>query len=130
MRLLGTIAAMSFLIAGCATPGQNMSAADTAELNAPLYCNNETECKNVWERATYYVSTNSGYKIQNINDNLIETYNSVSPDTKLAWRVLKKPLGDGKYQIVTSAWCGNAFGCTPDPYEAILDAKRYMKEGL
>ena len=128
MRLIGTIAAMSFLLAGCATPGESMSAADTAELNAPLYCNNETECKNVWERATYYVSTNSGYKIQNINDNLIETYNSV--DTSLAWKIVKKPLGNGKYQVLTQAWCNNVFGCYPDPLVAMLDAKRYMKEGL
>jgi len=130
MKKFSAIVGLAFVLVGCATPGENMSAADTAELNAPLYCNNETQCKNVWERATYYVSTNSGYKIQNINNNLIETYNSPSPDTKLAWRILKKPLGNGRYQIVTSAWCGNVFGCYPDNYEAILAAKRYMKEGL
>jgi hypothetical protein len=105
-----------------------MSLTDREELETPLYCEGEQQCRDLWERATYYISTNAGYKMQLSNDTLIETYNSI--DTRLAWKVVKKPLGKGRYQIITSAWCNNVFGCTPDSYEAILDAKRYMKEVL
>ena len=128
MKTFSTVVTVSVLLVGCATPGAEMSVAETEELNEPLYCESESQCTSVWERATYYVTTNSGYKIQHINDSLIETYNS--NDTSLAWKIVKKPLGDGKYQILTSAWCGNAFGCYPDALEAMLAAKRYMKEGL
>lgn len=128
MRTFRTVVTMSVLLVGCATPGEEMSVSETEELNEPLYCEGEGQCNSVWERATYYVSTKSGYKIQNINDSLIETYNS--NDTSLAWKIVKKPLGEGRYQILTSAWCGNPFGCYPDALEATLDAKRYMKDGL
>jgi hypothetical protein len=73
-----------------------MSLADQTELDTPLYCEVEQQCKDLWERATYYVSTNSGYKIQNVNDTLIETYSPTQADTKLAWKIIKKPLGEGK----------------------------------
>lgn len=120
---------LALLLTGCATQnaGKNMSADDQLELNAPLYCEGEKQCKDAWERAMYYVTTNSGYKIQTANDMLIQTYNPTPTDTKLAWQITKKPLGNSKYQIMTSAWCNNVFGCYPDAYEAILAAKRYIK---
>ena len=123
---------LGILLTGCATQnvGKNMSPDDRLELNAPLYCEGEMQCKDVWERAMYYVTSNSGYKIQNANDMLIQTYNPTQIDTKLAWQITKKPLGNGKYQILTSAWCNNVSGCYPDAYEATLAAKRYMKIAL
>jgi len=124
------IVTSGLLLIGCSTPGKNMSLADQTELDIPLYCEGEQQCKDLWERATYYVSTNSRYKIQNVNDTLIETYSPTQSDTHLAWKIIKKPLGGGKYHIQTVAWCNNVFGCYPDSYEAMLNAKRYMKEGL
>ena len=121
---------LSFILAGCATQqGASLSPTDRAELDVPLYCEGESECNSMWERAMFFVSSNAGYKMQIANDILIETYNPTQYNTKLAMRVTKEPLGNGNYHIVTTAWCNNVFGCTPDAYVMILKAKRYMKQG-
>jgi hypothetical protein len=55
---------------------------------------------------------------------LIETYNATNSETKIAARVTKEPLGDGKYKLLVSVWCDNIFGCFPDKLDAALDFNR------
>ena len=86
---------LSFILAGCATQqGASLSPTDRAELEDPLYCEGESECNSMWERAMFFVSSNAGYKMQIANDILIETYNPTQYNTKLAMRVIKELLGN------------------------------------
>lgn len=118
-------------LGGCATSpaGSKLPADLQTELNTPLYCNDDAECKTMWERATYFVNTNAGFKLQIHNDTIIETYNPTDASPRLAFSITREPLGNGRYQITTKAWCANIFGCQPNQYEAIAKAKRYMRTG-
>lgn len=129
MRHINVLAVM--LLAGCATSpaGSKLPPDLQSELNEPLYCNSEAECKTIWERATYFVSANAGFKLQIQNDTVIETYNPTDASPRLAFSITKEPLDGGRYQIRTKAWCANIFGCQPNQYEAIAKAKRYMRTG-
>jgi hypothetical protein len=125
--LVGTVIAIS--ISSCAGVKPKLSSELQSELDAPLYCENEQECKTMWERATYFVNANAGFKLQVLNDTIIETYNPSRYSPRLAFSISKEPLGDGRYQIWTKAWCANIFGCQPNQYEAIARLKRYMRTG-
>ena len=85
----------------------------------------------MWDRAMYFINTNAAFKIQTVNDNMIETYNPRQGSRKLAFRVLKQPLGNNKYKILTFAWCDDTmFGCQPDKWIAIVRAKQYIRTGV
>lgn len=118
------------LASGCAANKPKLSSELQYELDTPLYCDDEKSCKTLWERATYFVNSNAGFKLQIQNDTVIETYNPVQNSPKLAFSISKEPLGNGKYQIWTKAWCANIFGCQPNQYEATAKAKRYMRMGV
>lgn len=124
---------MSFLSAtffiGCAGIKPNLSPELQNEFDTPLYCQDEAECKTIWERATYFVNANAGFKLQIHNDTIIETYNPSANSPRLAFSITREPLGNGKYQIWTKAWCANMFGCQPNQYEAMARAKLYMRTG-
>lgn len=98
-------------------------------LSTPLSCAGENECKIMWDRAMYFVNTNSGYKVQIANDNMIETYNPSQYSPKLAFRIIKQPLGDGAYKITVQTWCDNFLGCSPDSRTTTARAKRYIRSG-
>lgn len=117
------------ILGGCAT-APTLPADLQAELNNPLYCQGEAECKTMWERATYYVNANAGFKIQIHNDTIIETYNPSEHSVRLAFSITREPLGNGRYQIWTKAWCANIFGCQPNHLEASAKAKRYIRTGV
>jgi len=126
-RLLCAVAVIG--LSGCVTPPPQIPPEIEAELRTPLYCQNEAECKVMWERAVFYVNLNSGYKIQTHNDSIIQTYGPPSGSRRLAWSLSKEPKEDGVYQIWTQAYCGNRTGCEPNQFRAVLDAKRYIKTG-
>ncbi|GAB7228177.1 hypothetical protein VrSk94_18620 [Vibrio rotiferianus] len=126
-RNLVTICLVSLTVACQSTP--ELTSDLKQELETPLVCSGESECSLMWERATYFVSHNAGYKIQIHNNTLIETYNSVDSSVKLAFKVSKEPLGDGKYRIWTKAWCANIISCHPNELETIAKAKRYIRVG-
>lgn len=117
-----------FLISGCASQS-NLSTNLQTELDTPLICNNEEECKIFWDRATYFVTSNAGFKIQIHNDSIIETYNPTNYSVRLAFRITREPLGDDQYRIITNAWCANLFGCQPDRLETMAKAKLYIRTG-
>ena len=114
---------------GCAVAPAALSPELKSELGTPLYCETEEECKVMWERATYFVNANAGFKIQIHNDTIIETYNPSEHSVKLAFSITKEPMGNERYRIWTKAWCANMFGCQPHPEEAIAKAKLYMRTG-
>lgn len=119
---------LTTVVAGCAT-APKLTADLQRELDTPLYCENDAECKVMWERATFFVNSNAGFKIQIHNDSIIETYNPSEYSPSLAFSISREPLGGGRYQIWTKAWCANMFGCQPNQAEAIARAKQYMRTG-
>ena len=121
--------ALTSALSGCAANQPKLSAELQRELDTPLYCDNEGECKIMWERATFFVNANAGFKLQIHNDTVIQTYNPTDHSVSLAFSISREPKGDGRYQIWTKAWCANMFGCQPNQYEAIAKAKRYIRTG-
>ena|SRR5690554_1134854 len=127
-RVLTSVATV-VLLGGCAANKPQLTTELQSELEAPLYCEGEEQCKTMWERATFFVSSNAGFKIQIHNDTVIQTYNPMPNSPKLAFSISREPLGSGRYQIWTKAWCDNMFGCHPNHFEAIARAKRYIRTG-
>ena len=117
------------VISGCASVQPKLSTELQSEFDEPLYCDGENECKMMWERATYFINKNAGFKLQIHNETIIETYNPAQNSPKLAFSVSREPLGNGKYRIWTKAWCNNMFGCQPNHIEAIARAKQYIRIG-
>ncbi len=129
IRLSVLVGVFSASLSGCVAMAPQLSADLQSEYDSPLYCNSEGECKVMWERATYFVNTNAGFKLQIHNDTIIETYNPTDSSPRLAFSISREPLGNGRYQIWTKAWCANIFRCQPNQHEAIARAKRYMRTG-
>ena len=115
------------LTTGCAS---TVSPYISKQLAKPLACKGEAQCKVMWDRAVYFVNTNAAFKIQTVNDNMIETYNPSRYSPKLAFRIIKQPLGDGAYRIRVKAWCDNLFGCSPNELNATVKAKNYIRSGV
>lgn len=126
-RVLLMIIAASF-VSGCVQMPR-MSPELSRNLNEELYCDGEIQCKEMWERAIYFVSTNAGYKISVQNDLLIETFGPNEPSPELHFKVVKEPKGEGRYRIWTYASCANIFGCRPSWQVGVARAKLYIRTG-
>lgn len=87
-------------------------------------CSGEADCKVKWDAAQLWVIHNAGFKIQNITDVLIETYNPTKGSPNLAAMVTKEPKGKGRYEIDVTLTCANDYGCTPDVWKAGIDFNR------
>jgi hypothetical protein len=123
------LAITAALLCGCVANQPKLSSGLKNEYDTPIYCEGEEQCKLMWERAAYYVIRNAAYKLQIQSDTIIQTYNPMEHSVKLAYVITKEPLGVGKYQIWTNAWCDNMFGCRPSREVAIALAKRYIRTG-
>lgn len=121
---------LSVLLASCAINQVPLSAEQQRLYETPLICTNEQQCSLFWERATYWVSTVSAFKIQTLSPSLIETFTPTGPSAQLAWKITKEPLPDGTYRIWIYAGCASRFGCTPRYELGIANAKRYIGTGL
>lgn len=116
--VVGALVGVSALVAaGCATSPERLARMEEAKKTAPL-CWDEDQCTRMWEAAQVWVARNSGYKIQIATTALIETYNS--NDTRIAMRVTKQHVQNGRYVIQAEAFCGNPFGCVPDALDHVL----------
>lgn len=111
------------ILAGCAaTPSPDLAVKQKQVNDTIPTCREAKECEIKWATARQWVLTHSGYKIQNITADYLETYNSVGGSTSLAARVQKLPNPDGSYRIEASFWCDNMFGCVPlSPLDALLN---------
>lgn len=112
---------LAFCLVGCA--GQRQRAqANQAKFDAEVpVCVGESDCRAKWEAAQVWIVRNSGFKLQVATDVLLETYNSTNSSVKLAVRVVKVPMGGGKYRIEVTTRCANIFGCSPDSWAAAHD---------
>lgn len=89
-------------------------------------CSTEKECTTKWDAAQYWVSTNAGYKIQTASTAVIETYNASRGSRELAMKVLKEPLGEGKYALKITATCNSAIGCKRRPEWVMQEFNDYI----
>jgi len=88
----------SFIISGCASTHEATPV--TSKLQGDnVVCNNG--CVLEWERANFWVNKHSKLKIQNSNNNLIETYNPYKSG-QMGFSITKEPLGGNKYRINTN----------------------------
>jgi len=114
------------VLVGCASSNKNLSPGMEAAFHKPLVCAGDSQCKLYWDRANFYVNSNSRYKIQTANDNLIQTFSPTGGSTNLGYNISREPLGSGKYRIWIKTWCDNMFGCYPDQREEVAKFKMYV----
>ena len=130
---------------GCASQNSlqnsSLSPAMQADVARPLYCQGAKECKDMWKRALQFVSLNAGYPIKTANAAFIETERFTAPYLKgwqrfndkiaVSMKVLKSPLGGGRYQVRLAGWCASGrFGqCNPAVDETLWRAKLFIREG-
>lgn len=117
-------------ISGCATvtPEQKAKWEETVPI-----CFSKFDCDVKWSAARRWVQSNAGYKIQIYSDDLIETYNPLKNNPKIAVSVSKNPLGklskgDEISSISVRIFCGNMFGCNPPVNQAILSFNTFVSQ--
>lgn len=114
-------AVIASTLVGCAAQQQALRENQTKFTQTIPVCTDEKDCTAKWEAAQLWIVKNAGYKLQTVTNVLLETYNPAGSSTNLAVRVIKEPVGGGKYQLLVRTWCDNLFGCTPDSWAAALD---------
>lgn len=80
--------------------------------NREVICIVGPECDAAWGRAVASVYDVCGFKVQTQTDLLIETYGPERFNPRLACRINKVPMGDGRARILIVATCG-ASTCYP-----------------
>ncbi|WMD22254.1 hypothetical protein RAS12_07700 [Achromobacter seleniivolatilans] len=99
-------------------------------LDTPLYCTGESECKLMWERAIFYISTTSRWQLRVQTNNLIETEGVPANYYALAYSVAREPMGEGRYRLASQTWCGlKGFQCRPHADEGLARLKYYIRTG-
>lgn len=81
-----------------------LSAEQTAYLSsikdeALVFNTSAGNAKDFWERALYWVSTQSSMKIQVQNEFTIQTYTPMANSMRYGCYVSRKPLGGGSYEL-------------------------------
>lgn len=127
--ILSIIAMLSGLcLNACApmTPEQKKALLARFEPTPAPICTGDQDCKAKMDAAQAWVASNCAMKIQIATDTVIETYNPPNYSTDIACKVIKSPLGDGKYNIVVRVWCDNLLGCYPQPVQAVNAFNTYI----
>ena len=109
------------LVAGCATaPSENEVTLRRMISESIPVCTSPKECEVKWAAARSWIIQNAGWKLQHVQPDFMETYNSINSSTRLAVRVVKEPLQNGGYKITATVWCDNWISCYPDKLDALL----------
>lgn len=103
------IFALAAHLAGCATFYKPVA---TARLVCP-----DPECTTTWAAAQTWLAKNSRYRLQMVNDSVIQTY---GPHERVhdavAYTLTREPAGGGRTMIVISGAChATVYGCVFDP---------------
>lgn len=122
-------AAIAFIIlglSGCATVDPQLA----GEAAKPVVCMNKQECDLYWQRAQVWVSKNSSYRIQVVNDNVLSTYGPAElSDPTPGYSLTRVPNTDGGAAIEIDLQCYIAqFGC--GHHDKIVTLKRYISTGM
>jgi hypothetical protein len=119
--LLGTVACAAIDRAGMRETHQRDKIYDTVPV-----CMEGPDCRTQWDAAQRWILQNLQWRIQNANDIYIETFGPAGYDTATAMRIIKEPIGGGKFRIEANVRCGNMIGCFPDLADALLSFNRYV----
>lgn len=127
-RLVPVVAGLAAVVAaGCATSPSPREIQLRREIGRTIpTCETEKECAIKWSAARNWIIQNSGWKLQHVQPDFLETYNAVNSSPRIAVRVTKEPLQDGRQRIVATVWCDNIFGCNPDKLEALQSFNNYV----
>jgi hypothetical protein len=92
-------------------------------------CATERECAVKWAAARDYVLANSGWKLQHVTPDYLETFSPPTGSAVLAWRVVKTPAAGGGWTIESKVWCGTTYSeCTPPAWLALRDLHRHVNK--
>ena len=111
-------ALMALALVGCAS-GPDPAVKAQAQATVPS-CASPRECEVKWAAAREWVQRTSPFKFQIMQPDMLETFNPPSGSPELAARITKVPLQDGTYRITASLWCSNPYGCSIEPWSAVL----------
>lgn len=120
----------ALIINGCLAP-QTITPLQKQKIDDTIpVCKTKSDCDAKWSAARQWIQNNSGYKIQIYSDDLIETYNPINTDLRIAVSVSKNPIGleNGEQvnAIIAKISCGNMFGCNPPLGDAIISFNKYV----
>lgn len=102
-------------LTACASKPEFIPPRVTEVANMPVTCENKEQCDTMWAKAQIFVAQNAGYKIQVATDFIIETYSTSQLSNGFSIRVIKTPLGDGKFQLILTTSCGEYPGICGNP---------------
>jgi hypothetical protein len=109
-----TFLVLVVFLTGCASQPEFIPPRVTEAANMPVVCSTKEECDAMWAKAQIFIVQNAGYKIQVATDYIIETYSS-RVSNGYSMRLIKTPLGEGKFQFNLSASCGDYPGICGNP---------------
>lgn len=123
--VVGLMVLSAMAVAGCATGPTEAEKVARDEIARTIpTCSEEKECATKWSAARTWIIANSGWKLQHVTPDYLETYNAINSSPRIAVRVNKEPIANGQYQLVAAVWCDNIFGCQPNKLDAMLDFNR------
>ncbi len=117
MKAMAVFFAATVGLSGCATYPSSAT--------AYVDCSGE-KCEELWARAQAWLATNSRYRIQVVNENIIQTYGpSQGEVNSVAYSLTKTKNQDGSSRIHIYGLCNNGpygSGCMhdPSPYTNLL----------
>lgn len=83
-------------------------------------CSSDAQCDRMWEATELFIVKNSGLKIQNSSNVVIQTFNSPQNSPLISTIATKEPDGTGGKQIVFRAGCNNIFRCAVNKKDLML----------
>ena len=108
-RLLPLVVALP-LLAGCATSTEIVTALEPArDMPSEVRCTDP--CTDEWQRAQFWISTYSGWRMQTNTDVVIETFSPSEGSVRRGFSVTREPMGGGEYVIRLGQYCDNFLGC-------------------
>lgn len=108
MRKLAYAGLCALALAGCA--GMFFKPTATARIN----CAGD-QCTDLFQRAQVWIAKNSSYRIQIMNDSIIQTYGPEEYSDAVAFTVTKEKTANGGQIVITGACYGTVYGCSFDP---------------
>lgn len=125
MKLFLALISATAALMGCATnqpapsPKKQVAASTTqapAKPKEPIVigptpvCSSPDECQAMWAKAATVLPTITQMRLAMMNDTYMETYPGVRGIAMHA-KAVKKPIGNGKYEIAASISCRTSSGC-------------------
>lgn len=108
------------LLAACAT---------TVTAVPSVTCNGDKDCKYKWGRALAWVTDHSDYRIDQANDQLIQTTGPDKNSPKRAITIVRVPVQDGSERFKFQTACDNMFGCTKAHNDMEEQFRMFVMEG-